>query len=345
MPRTDTFATATALTPSYTSSLSQQTVFATPVSRHLPRIRLLPANPLVGQMVLPPKPRWEPTSRDLEGCSIRVLGNEESNEATRSSKAPNDRLGGLFWMVYPRTDTRPKWWDLRGSGGLLVCSIDPPNIAHSVLPDNMMDFEAASRICSLRPRIDRLALSAIGVRFSLSSRGKVILNRNAELTRDAEIVAVGFTEAVIASKAAFTYEVQLRRNGLSEFPASVNVEQRGLREMNKLVEEFILWHMATPPTSFDNIDVSGSNGNPRSFAQMNSLSTLVRTMVARDTFGHYGHASPIYTHSSSSIRRYAGLYAKASDVSRAHAGGVGVEFYVGLALAGKKKIIEAVILG
>ncbi|KAG5722119.1 hypothetical protein E4T56_gene14718, partial [Termitomyces sp. T112] len=60
---------STSLTSSNATSLSQQTVFATPVSRLLPRIRLRTrqAPTLIGQKILVTIDRWDVTSRYPEG--------------------------------------------------------------------------------------------------------------------------------------------------------------------------------------------------------------------------------------------------------------------------------------
>ncbi|KDN46757.1 hypothetical protein RSAG8_04137, partial [Rhizoctonia solani AG-8 WAC10335] len=260
---------------STSSTLSVQSVFATPVDRALPRIRL--------------RTRQAP---DLLGQKI---------------------LEGEKWVVPPKED-RLEWRDREDLRELIICSIDPPNcqdiddalharqlpngnieagvhiadVSHFVHPDTPMDNEAASRgttvylvdkridmlpsllgtnLCSLRPYVERLAFSAIW-----------------ELTPDADIVNVRFTKSVIASKAAFTYEeAQIRKddptlndeltrsirllNSLAlqlnakrmaagalnlaspevkihldsaESSDPIDVEQKELRETNSLVEEFML---------------------------------------------------------------------------------------------------------
>jgi len=76
---------STSLTSSNRSSL--QTVFATPVSRLLPRIRLRTrqAPSLLNQKILVAIDRWDPTSRYSEGHLVRALGGVESKEAEQES--------------------------------------------------------------------------------------------------------------------------------------------------------------------------------------------------------------------------------------------------------------------
>ncbi|KAG6853480.1 hypothetical protein C0991_004096 [Blastosporella zonata] len=135
---------STSLTSSNATSLSQQTVFATPVSRLLPRIRLRTrqAPTLIGQKILVTIDRWDATSRYPEGHFVRALGKVESKEAEQESlllefevpyrpfgKAILDCLPveGDKWVVPPKSDASPEWRDRVDLRDLIICSIDPPN--------------------------------------------------------------------------------------------------------------------------------------------------------------------------------------------------------------------------
>ncbi|KZP33106.1 RNB-domain-containing protein [Athelia psychrophila] len=135
---------STSLTSSNTTSLSQQTVFATPVSRLLPRIRMRTrqAPTLVGQKILVTIDKWDITSRYPEGHFVRALGKAESKEAEQESlllefevpyrpfgKAILDCLPveGDKWVVPPKSETSPEWRDRQDLRDLIICSIDPPN--------------------------------------------------------------------------------------------------------------------------------------------------------------------------------------------------------------------------
>jgi exosome complex exonuclease DIS3/RRP44 len=122
-----------------------QTVFATPLSRSIPRIRLRTrqAPTLLDQKVIVTLDRWDSTSKYPEGHFVRALGKVESKEAERESlllefevpfrpfgKAVKDCLPpeGDAWVVPPNEDDVNGIWakreDLRD---LLICSIDPPS--------------------------------------------------------------------------------------------------------------------------------------------------------------------------------------------------------------------------
>ncbi|KAF8900484.1 mitotic control protein dis3 [Gymnopilus junonius] len=135
---------STSLTSSNSTSLSQQTVFATPVSRLLPRIRLRTrqAPSLIGQKILVTIDRWDVTSRYPEGHFVRALGKVESKEAEQESlllefdvpyrpfgKAILDCLPkeGEQWVVPPKSDSSPDWKNREDLRELIICSIDPPN--------------------------------------------------------------------------------------------------------------------------------------------------------------------------------------------------------------------------
>ncbi|KAG6861108.1 hypothetical protein C0995_003837 [Termitomyces sp. Mi166 len=134
---------STSLTSSNATSLSQQTVFATPVSRLLPRIRLRTrqAPTLIGQKILVTIDRWDVISRYPEGHFVRVLGKVESKEAEQESlllefevpyrpfgKAILDCLPveGDQWVVPPKSDISSEWRDREDLRDLVICSIDPP---------------------------------------------------------------------------------------------------------------------------------------------------------------------------------------------------------------------------
>jgi len=134
---------STSLTSSNSTSLGLQAVFATPVSRLLPRIRLRTrqAPSLIGHKILVTIDRWDITSRYPEGHFVRALGKAESKEAEQESlllefevpyrpfgKAILDCLPpeGEQWIVPPKSAANSEWRDRADLRDLVICSIDPP---------------------------------------------------------------------------------------------------------------------------------------------------------------------------------------------------------------------------
>ncbi|KAF8344715.1 hypothetical protein F5887DRAFT_250455 [Amanita rubescens] len=135
---------STSLTSSNPTSLSLQTVFATPVSRLLPRIRLRTrqAPTLLGQKILVTIDHWDTKSRYPEGHFVRALGKAESKEAEQESlllefEVPYRPFGravldclpkeGDSWVVPPKDSESSVWQGREDLRNLVICSIDPPN--------------------------------------------------------------------------------------------------------------------------------------------------------------------------------------------------------------------------
>ncbi|KAK4689829.1 exosome complex exonuclease DIS3/RRP44, partial [Tremellales sp. Uapishka_1] len=133
----------TSLSDAALTSLSQQTVFATPLSTTLPRIRLRTrqAPQLLDQKILVTIDSWSTNSRYPDGHFVRALGKVESKEAEQESllleyEVPYRPFGkailgclpiqGESWVVPPKGEGRTEWRDREDLRDLVVCSIDPP---------------------------------------------------------------------------------------------------------------------------------------------------------------------------------------------------------------------------
>lgn len=170
----------TSLTTLVATSTAQQSVFATPVDRKLPRIRMRTrqAPTLLDQKILVSIDRWENTSRYPEGHFVRALGRVESKEAETESllleydvqyrpfgRAILDCLPaeGNKWVVPPKSKSNPAWNGREDLRELLICSIDPPNcqdiddaLHARLLPNG--NIEAGVRASTLHTSTDSVDL-------------------------------------------------------------------------------------------------------------------------------------------------------------------------------------------
>ena len=122
-------------------SLGPQSVFASPVDRRIPRIRIRTrqAGALLGQKILVALDEWRSTSRYPDGHFVRALGAAETPEAEQESlllefdvpyrpfsKAILACLPpeGDSWVVPPAG--APGWRKRVDMRDEIVCSIDPP---------------------------------------------------------------------------------------------------------------------------------------------------------------------------------------------------------------------------
>ncbi|KDN52615.1 RNB-domain-containing protein [Tilletiaria anomala UBC 951] len=126
-----------------TASMGQTSLFATPVDRKVPRVRIRTrqAKSLLGQKILIAIDDWLPTSRYPDGHFVRALGATESKEAEQESlllehgvsyrpfsQAILDCLPpeGDQWKVPPKELGGPHWRDRVDLREENICSIDPP---------------------------------------------------------------------------------------------------------------------------------------------------------------------------------------------------------------------------
>lgn len=133
----------TSLSAAALTSVAQQTVFATPLDRKLPRIRIhtRQAPTLLNQKFLVSIDGWPASSRYPEGHFVRALGEVESKQAEQESllleyEVPYRPFGkailkclpeeGETWKVPSKTEGNLAWRDREDLRDLLVCSIDPP---------------------------------------------------------------------------------------------------------------------------------------------------------------------------------------------------------------------------
>ncbi|KAG8744793.1 exosome catalytic subunit dis3 [Ceratobasidium sp. 414] len=241
------------LSSTSSTTLSAQTVFATPVDRALPRIRLRTrqAPSLLGQKILVSLDRWDSHSRYPDGHFVRALGKAESKEAERESlllefdvpyrpfgKAILDCLPkeGDKWVVPPRDEGRPEWRDREDLRDLIICSIDPPNcqdiddaLHARLLPNG--NIEAGVHIAD----VSHFVHPDTPMDNEAAARGTT------ELTPNADIVNVRFTKSVIASKAAFTYEeAQIRKDD----PTMKDELTQSIRLLNSLALKLKAQRMA-----------------------------------------------------------------------------------------------------
>ncbi|GAA5932387.1 exosome catalytic subunit DIS3 [Sporobolomyces koalae] len=132
------------LPPSALTSSTSTTILASPVSRQIPRIRILTrqASHLASQKFLVSIDRWSITSRYPEGHFVRVLGQVGSKEGEVESLLEEWEIPyrpfsasilnclppeGDSWVVPPKDNDPKGIWngrvDLRDE---IICSIDPP---------------------------------------------------------------------------------------------------------------------------------------------------------------------------------------------------------------------------
>jgi exosome complex exonuclease DIS3/RRP44 len=152
------------LPPAALTSITSTPIFASPVSRSIPRIRILTrqAAHLSTQKFLVSIDRWPVTSKYPEGHFVRALGEVGSKEGELESLLEEWEvpyrpfsagileclpIEGEKWVVPSKDDDPKKVWAGREDfREMIVCSIDPPGECG---PSGCGDVELTTRLSRL----------------------------------------------------------------------------------------------------------------------------------------------------------------------------------------------------
>ncbi|KAF0027034.1 hypothetical protein F2P81_019775 [Scophthalmus maximus] len=302
----------------------------TPADRRVPRIRIetRQASTLAGHRIMVAIDGWPKDSRYPNGHFVRSLGSAGEKDTEQEvllleHDVPHQAFSQAVLSFLPKMP-----WAITPEVGVHIA-----DVSHFIRPSNALDKEAASRgttvylcgkridmvpellssnLCSLRSNVERaLTLSSLEVRFHMDSETHDPIDLQTKELMETNSMVEEFMLLANISVAQKIYdefsECALLRKHPAPPPSNYDILLKAAKSKDVEI------HTDSAKALADSLDGAKVDGFPY-------FNTLLRILATRcmmqavyfcsgmdSDFHHYGLASPIYTHFTSPIRRYADI--------------------------------------